>query len=105
MNISIMNLHWSIQIQLLQCKGSVIYELKLDCDYILSTAPINTKEISRFVSPAITKGQREAVKLIRCRLYRGKKKSIPMYFIRRYMEFVCRAGFFKIHFSSIFNAF
>lgn len=80
MNISIMNLHWSIQIQLLQCKGSVIYELKLDCDYILSTAPINTKEISRFVSPAITKGQREAVKLIRCRLYRGKINVHPTVF-------------------------
>lgn len=32
--------------------------------------------------------------------------SIPMYYIHRYMKFVCRTGFFFLFFfSSIFNAF
>lgn len=40
MKILIMNLYWSIQIQILQFKGFVMHESKLnDCDYFLSTTP------------------------------------------------------------------
>lgn len=78
MKILIMNLYWSIQIQILQFKGFVMHESKLNSIVtIFYLQPLNTKEISRFVSSAITKGQREAVKLIRCRLYMQRKNTYP----------------------------
>lgn len=76
MKILIMNLYWSIQIQILQFKWFVMHELKLNSILtIFYLQPLNTKEISRFVSSAITKGQREAVKLIRWTIQR--KNTCP----------------------------